>query len=137
MLGLIALEVHEDKKLNLKTWQKHLIITACIIFAFPADWSSPGALAILYMGIYNDSMKKKMAALIVCIAMYSIVYAICLNTLYGIMQMGIVLAIPLLYGYNGKRGKWKGMKWLFYIYYPAHLTILGLIRIFLLKRAMN
>ena len=32
--------------------------------------------------------------------------------------------------YNGKRG--KGMKWLFYIYYPAHLVLIGILRLCLL-----
>ncbi len=41
------------------------------------------------------------------------------------------LSIPLLFQYNGERGKWKGMKWLFYIYYPAHLVVIGIIRILL------
>ena len=27
------------------------------------------------------------------------------------------------------RGSWKGMKWLFYIYYPAHLVGVGLLRL--------
>lgn len=31
--------------------------------------------------------------------------------------------VPLLLLYNGKRGTWK-MKYLFYIYYPAHLVII-------------
>ena len=37
-----------------------------------------------------------------------------------------LLALPLLALYNGQRGKWK-LKWLFYLYYPAHLGILWLI----------
>lgn len=37
-----------------------------------------------------------------------------------------LLALPLLALYNGQRGKWK-MKYLFYIYYPAHLAVLHLI----------
>lgn len=37
-----------------------------------------------------------------------------------------LLALPLLALYNGQRGKWK-LKWLFYLYYPAHLAILWLI----------
>ncbi|GHT55853.1 hypothetical protein FACS1894109_03290 [Spirochaetia bacterium] len=31
--------------------------------------------------------------------------------------------------YNGERGKWKGMKWFFYIYYPLHLAILAILGI--------
>lgn len=45
---------------------------------------------------------------------------------YGSLQMWALLSLPLLALYNGQRGKWK-MKWLFYIYYPAHLAALYLI----------
>jgi hypothetical protein len=40
----------------------------------------------------------------------------------------------LLVLYNGARGTMggKAMKWLFYIYYPAHLLILGIIKIYIL-----
>lgn len=44
-------------------------------------------------------------------------------------QWGKILAIPILMSYNGERGKWKGMKWFFYLYYPAHLIVVGIIRI--------
>lgn len=36
------------------------------------------------------------------------------------VQWWSLLALPLLALYSGKRGKWK-LKWLFYLYYPAHL----------------
>ncbi len=134
-LGLLALTVYKTE--ILKNWQKNIFIFVCIWAAFPADWSSPAALAILYMGINRDSFKKQMVCLVFCIALYSIVYFIFLNKIYGLMQMLIVLAIPILYQYNGQRGKWKGMKWFFYIYYPAHLIILGIIRIFLLHKGIN
>lgn len=42
------------------------------------------------------------------------------------MQLWALLSLPLLALYNGQRGKWK-MKWLFYIYYPAHLAVIYLI----------
>lgn len=43
-----------------------------------------------------------------------------------VRQWFSLLAIPLLMLYNGQRGKWK-LKYLFYIFYPAHLGILYLI----------
>ena len=133
-LGLLALAVHKTEKM--KIWQKQIIICICILAAFPADWSSPAALAILHMGRNKDNFKKQMLWLIFFIATYSIVYFIVLNKVYGLIQMLIILAIPILYRYNGQRGNWKGMKWFFYIYYPAHLTILGLIRIFILHKGI-
>jgi hypothetical protein len=78
-----------------------------------------------------------MVSLVICIALYSIIYAIFLDVVYGILQMLIVLAIPILYQYNGQRGKWKGMKWFFYVYYPLHMIILGLIRIFIIDKTIN
>ena len=39
------------------------------------------------------------------------------------IQWYCLLAVPVLALYNGQRGNWN-MKWLFYIYYPAHLAIL-------------
>jgi hypothetical protein len=132
-LGLVALTVSKNNNQKLKEWQKQIIIWICIIAAFPADWSSPAAVSILYMGMNYGNFKKQMMWLIIWITAYSIVYAIFLNVVYGIIQMLIILAIPILNQYNGTRGKWKGMKWLFYIYYPLHLIILGFIRIFILK----
>ena len=38
----------------------------------------------------------------------------------------MLLAVPFIMLYNGKRGKLK-MKYVFYIFYPAHLAILDLI----------
>ena len=41
----------------------------------------------------------------------------------GQTQWPALLALPLLYAYNGKRGKWN-LKYFFYIFYPTHLVVL-------------
>lgn len=46
------------------------------------------------------------------------------------VQWCSLAAVPFLTLYNGKRGR-RGMKYFFYIYYPAHLAIIYLIRWFL------
>ena len=60
---------------------------------------------------------------------YAAVYFIFIDKLYGVLQMFTFLTIPILAQYNGQRGSWKGMKWFFYVYYPAHLVVIGLIRV--------
>ena len=64
--------------------------------------------------------------------MYAIVYFFFLDKLYGVLQLFTFLTIPILAQYNGERGRRvPGTKWLFYIYYPAHLVIIGILRIVL------
>ena len=67
--------------------------------------------------------------MMVCTAMYALVYGIFIHPLYGFIQLFTALTIPLLQRYNGERGKWKGMKWFFYLYYPLHLILCGILRI--------
>ncbi|MBP3819933.1 MAG: hypothetical protein J6H31_16730 [Butyrivibrio sp.] len=43
--------------------------------------------------------------------------------------MFVILVYPLMKRYDGQRGKAKWLKWFFYIYYPAHLVVIGIIRI--------
>lgn len=105
-------------------------IGICVI-TFPSDWSCIAVLVIYAFGINRGNFKKQAIALLAFVAMYAIVYAVFLDMLYGILQMGVVLALPLLRCYNGQKGscKWKGLKWSFYIYYPLHLALLGLLRL--------
>ncbi len=41
----------------------------------------------------------------------------------GAVQWYALIALPLLFMYNGTRGKWK-LKYMFYIFYPTHLVLI-------------
>ncbi len=107
-----------------------ILFSACII-SLPSDWSSIAVMAPFF--IYNHRGKFKLQALDIVIwtAVYALVYFFAFDKLYAILQMFTFLSVPLLFLYNGKRGKWKGMKWLFYVYYPAHLVVIGVLRLLL------
>jgi hypothetical protein len=45
--------------------------------------------------------------------------------------LGAMLSVGFLAAYNGQQG--KRAKWLFYIFYPAHLTVLFLLTLFIAK----
>ena len=65
-------------------------------------------------------------------AIYAAVYFFALDKLYGLIQLCVVLSVPLIGLYNGKRGdsprvsRFLGK--FFYFYYPAHLFVIGIIR---------
>lgn len=108
-----------------------MVICVCCILAFPADWSSPGVLVIISNSENRGNLKKQMTNMMLYISIYALVYFLFVNKIYGAMQIMISLAIPIIKMYNGERGKMNGMKWFFYLYYPLHLIICGVIRIML------
>lgn len=127
--GLVALAINKSPRF--KPWQRILLILLICAITFPSDWSCIAVLAILYIGEYRGYFKKQMGFMMLFVAMYAAIYAIFINTVYGILQLCAALAIPILSLYNGQKGNIKGMKWFFYIYYPVHLVICGIIRLLL------
>lgn len=125
LMGLIALTAYKSQRL--KAWVKVGVVCLCLLLAFPANWSMPTVFAVLLMGMFHGNFKKQMVMLTLSMLAYSIVYVFAIDLVYGILQMGTVLAIPVLACYNGRRGKPKHTKWLFYVYYPLHLFVLGAI----------
>ncbi len=115
----------------LRQWQKITCIILICLITFPADWSCIAAMCPVFIYLNRDSFKKQALSIVIWSMFYAVVYFFAIDRLYGILQMFTVLSIPILNKYNGERGKWKGMKWLFYIYYPAHLFVIGIIRVFM------
>lgn len=125
--GLIALVVLDSARL--KNWQKTVMIVGITILTFCSDWSCIAVLAIMQIHENCGNFKKQMAGMMVWVSAYALVYAVFINLIYGILQLFTALTIPLLNLYDGTPGHWRGMKWFFYVYYPLHLVICGLIRI--------
>lgn len=63
------------------------------------------------------------------VMIYAAVSFFCVNKVYALVQLGVVLVYPLLKQYNGQKGNAKWLKWFFYAYYPAHLIVVGIFRI--------
>ncbi len=85
---------------------------------FYIDYGMAGILvpALIFFG-KNRLQKLLLAAFGLCLVAIS----------QGGIQWFSLLALLPLALYNGRRGKWN-LKYLFYIYYPAHLAVLQLLR---------
>lgn len=121
----------QDTELPINKWLKKIIIFVLIWTAFPADWSCLAVLAILDMYKKRGNLKKQMMAMIPYVAIYGIVSFFFVSKIYALVLFGVILVYPVLKLYNGEKGKAGWMKWFFYIYYPAHLIIVGIIRLWL------
>ncbi len=130
--GLVMLRIVNSEKIP-KQWVKTVLILLICLVTFPSDWSCIASLCILAFGTNRGKLKTQSMWLIIYVAIYATVYCFAIDRVYGLVQMGVVLAIPFIKLYNGERGKSprinKFMKWFFYIYYPLHLAILGTIQL--------
>lgn len=129
--GVVALAVTDDERFHLKQWQKFAVVCVICLITFCSDWSCIAVLCILGINTYRGNLKMQVREIMVYVFFYSVVYFLFADKIYGILQLFVIICVPFIRRYNGERGNWKGMKWFFYFYYPAHLVACGIIRIML------
>ncbi len=128
-IGLVMLQIANSEKIQ-NRFKPILVVLLCLA-AFPADWSCIASLFIMSIGTNRGKPLKQILWCLFYTLLYALVYFFALSKVYGLIQFGVVLAIPVIALYNGERGKNakfnKFMKWLFYIYYPLHLLVIFVI----------
>lgn len=112
-LGLLALWVIQSR--GMEGWL--LALTAALAAELlGCDYGMYGVLLILLLDRFHRARSEQLAA------------AALLNlAFFGLQTQTLsLIALPLLWLYNGKRG--RDDRRLFYLYYPAHLCVLGILR---------
>ncbi|MBR0528678.1 MAG: hypothetical protein IJJ76_02805 [Ruminococcus sp.] len=122
-LGITALRIWDSSKLK-KSDKIVLIVVLCIL-SLIGDWPVMDVLGPLFLYIYRTDKKKKYIAL-------TLVYLPNLLLVFvdGWYNLGVLLVpIMIVYCYNGKGGSKSAFnKWFFYVFYPLHLIILGILK---------
>ena len=100
-----------------------IVFTVLAAYLFPPFWIDYGAFGVFLPVLiyYIKGRKQKVLGMAVGIA----VHALTAST----VQWCSLFAIPLLFLYDGTRGKAK-LKYLFYVFYPTHLVLLYLVAAF-------
>lgn len=132
-IGFLVLVCYEKISNPILKWTSTVLL---IMLSGIGDWGIIAPVFILVFYAFRDNIQAKL----ICFTLASgfevlsdIIFMISKHRpWYGeIWQAGIFLIIPLLLMYNGKKGKSSAFnKWFFYIFYPLHLLVLGLIEIY-------
>ena len=112
---------------KLQLWQKILLVLLICLITLPADWGCVSVLAVLAMYAHRGRPALQAIDVTICTIGYDMFANLFFGQSYNLIPAFVILVYPLLALYNGKRGHAKWLKWFFYIYYPAHLAIIGLI----------
>lgn len=128
-IGLLVLHLYDVLK-NRTAWFGAVIVG--VAASALCDWGIVGVPMILIAGLFPTLRERALySSILPCVA-FGIPALLSLMTgnlneiatlLYA---LGNGAAGALLCTYNGKRG--APLKWFFYVYYPAHIAVLGVIR---------
>ena len=133
LLGFVAIYFYDKmvKKVTKELFFFVFFVLVCVSVFF--DWGGIGVLLIFFYYMIHDKWKRVVVPYLILATFFlleisiNIVRMNQLNVLRDIFfLLGCTLSIPLLLHYNGERG--KSVKYFFYVYYPAHILVLGILR---------
>lgn len=105
-----------------------LAVQLATIFVPSPVWCEGSVLIVLIgIGFYYCRNSKRAIAIFYTAFLCAVLALQCLVAFDWEVMISVFfmwLALPLILSYNGQRG--RGMKYLFYVYYPAHVYILAI-----------
>ena len=125
LLGLVCLYLHDNMKNKVLFW---FCFAGIVLFTVFCDWSFVGVPMILLYGIIKNP-KRSLVITTVGASLVMLLIIVLFNG-QNALDIGfcivILCVIPLLLAYNGERGySPRPLRYMFYIYYPAHLLVIG------------
>ncbi len=119
---------------------RFMVISILLVATYNSDWAFLAPVFTLMFHIAYGDRRRVAGAYVIAAFLFGIEnfvnavyeYTIIQSIGIALIRGGVILlaGVIVLFFYNGQRGErsW-GSKWIFYIFYPLHLLILGVIRI--------
>ena len=143
-MGVLAITVRRSEHLHalVKLAMIALIFALCV----PADWGTMGLLMILVLDLFYGSFKQQAAGYCIVVFCAGGLLDLLMQPFFGLfyegefsmdMEMlrmylpdfGMFMPIAALSFYHGVQGRKTALtKWGFYVFYPAHLLLIGWLR---------
>jgi len=144
IVGIISLVLYDRMKSRSLFWVVFVILCLLTMFPIAFDWSIIGLVVILLTHIIHDEKKRRIVPAVVSgvfMIFFSLLGVLAFSSPYVQEEMeisgmdetlmlvsttfciGCFAAALLLKNFNGERG--QRMKWIFYIFYPLHLAVIG------------
>ena len=144
LIGVLA--IHARRKIK-NIFLKTFVILVLIIMSLPADYGSSCIVTMLVLDYFYGNQKNQIVGYTLIAAIEFGVLELITSPFWNLIYtgnfdfsniagnyelFGFLIPIFLFYTYNGKhRNNSKFSKWVFYIFYPLHLSIIAIIRILL------
>lgn len=130
-LSLLAVHLVNSDKIK-----KEFVLPAVMVICWLADFCDWGMEAVIYtlaFELARGNRKNQLVAYGITAGVFKVLPLIVMmmNDISYFPEnwfiLGVFIPIPLLLLYNGEKGGGKYTKWVFYVFYPAHLLLLGVI----------
>lgn len=139
LLSILGMYLFEKLRQNKKVWTfwvsfiiLYLTVVLVLDFAEIIPEGIFGVLLPLMFFVFREKpVAKFCSASIVLVLMSSIAFLDGVQGLVDFRQFFSLLALVLIFFYNGEKGK-ANLKYLFYIGYPAHLSIIYIFSVLVL-----
>ncbi len=130
LLGLLALIIRDDTRYSVSA--RNVMIFILGLISSVGDWGCISVIWIIIFGSFQYSINTKIKYFCISTAVIialNIIFCAANSVWYNnLFQLGIFLAVPFIMKYNGVKKGGSSGKWFFYIFYPAHLLLIGLLK---------